>query len=56
LGSSRSVFAEIGSVRPLVACCELYGGRSGNRWPDLVVVVSELRLSALHRPLMSPRP
>jgi hypothetical protein len=33
-----------------VACCELYGGRSGNRWPDLVVDVSELRHSAMFRP------
>src|SRR5262245_59849496 len=33
-----------------VACGELYGGRSGNRWPDLVVDVSELRHSAMFRP------
>jgi hypothetical protein len=28
----------------------LYGERSGNRWPDLVVAVSELRHSAMLRP------
>ena len=46
-GSSRSVFAEIASAPSHAA---LYGGRSGNRWPDLVVAVSELRHSAMLRP------
>jgi hypothetical protein len=46
-GSSRSVFAEIASAPSHAA---LYGGRSGNRWPNLVVAVSELRHSAMLRP------
>jgi hypothetical protein len=38
-----------GAAPRRVTCCELYGGRSGNRWPDLVVAVSELRHSAMLR-------